>query len=148
VSIYVLSKMRSTNEQKAHESDITLSLPNLILYFPSPGQLLARLEVRNIPSSTLTLSYEGQVLRSQTQALTRGLVGRILGPTYSGEGGVLSYPGIKLSASSRAGSSSREDQVDSITILPKEEGILPQVVTLTKVVVHVRLLSLYRMFSS
>jgi hypothetical protein len=70
-------------------------------------------------------------------------VGRILGPTYSGDGGVLSYPGIKLSAPSsfKAGSNtSREDVIESITVLPKDEGILPQVISLIKVVVHVRLL--------
>jgi hypothetical protein len=59
-----------------------------------------------------------------------------LGPTY-GDGSVLSYPGIKLSASSK-GVTSRDDLVDTITVLPKEEGILPQVIALTKVVVHVR----------
>jgi hypothetical protein len=63
-------------------------------------------------------------------------VGRVLGPTY-GDGCVLSYPGIKLSASSK-GVTSRDDLVDTITILPKEEGVLPQVISLTKVVVHVR----------
>jgi len=130
------------NSQKAHESDITLTLPHLILYFPSPAQLLARLEIRNIPSSNLTLSYENQVLRSPTQALTRGLVGRVLGPTYSGEGGALSYPGIKLSASSSKPTASREDTVETIIILPKEEGVVPPVISLTKVVVHVRPLPL------
>lgn len=103
---------------------------------------MARLEIRNIPSSKLTLSYENQVLRSPTQALTRGLVGRVLGPTYSGEGGLLSYPGITLSASSSKSTASRDDQVERITILPKDEGILPPVISLTKVVVHVRLRSL------
>jgi len=63
-------------------------------------------------------------------------VGRVLGPTY-GDGSVLSYPGIKLSASSK-GMTSRDDLVDTITILPKEEGVLPHVITLTKVVVQVR----------
>lgn len=71
-----------------------------------------------------------------SQALTRGLVGRVLGPTY-GDGSVLSYPGIKLSASSK-GATSRDDLVDTIIVLPKEEGILPQVISLTKVIVHVR----------
>jgi len=93
------------------------------------------LEVRDIPASSLTLSYENQVLRSTSQALTRGLVGRILGPTY-GDGSVLSYPGIKLSASSK-GVASRDDLLDTITILPKEEGVLPQVISLTKVVIRV-----------
>ena len=65
-------------------------------------------------------------------------MGRVLGPTY-GDGNVLSYPGIKLSASSKAGGSHREDQVESITILPKEEGVLPPIISLTKVVVHVSL---------
>jgi hypothetical protein len=63
-------------------------------------------------------------------------VGKVLGPTY-GDGSVLSYPGIKLSASSK-GVASREDQVDSITVLPKEEGVLPQVISLNMVVIHVR----------
>jgi hypothetical protein len=76
------------------------------------------------------------VLRSTSQALTRALVGRVLGPTY-GDGSILSYPGIKLSASSK-GVTSRDDLVDTITILPKEEGVLPQVIPLTKVIVHVR----------
>ena len=58
-----------------------------------------------------------------------------MGPTY-GDGSVLSYPGIKLSASSK-GVTSRDDLVDAITILPKEEGVLPQVISLTKVIVHV-----------
>jgi hypothetical protein len=63
-------------------------------------------------------------------------VGRVLGPTF-GDGSVLSYPGIKLSASSK-GVTSRDDLVDTITVLPKEEGVLPQVISLTKVIVHVR----------
>jgi hypothetical protein len=63
-------------------------------------------------------------------------VGRVLGPTY-GDGSILSYPGIKLSASSK-GVTSRDDLVDTITVLPKEEGVLPQVISLTRVVVHVR----------
>jgi hypothetical protein len=63
-------------------------------------------------------------------------VGKILGPTY-GDGSVLSYPGIKLSASSK-GVASREDLVDTITVLPKEEGVLPQVISLIKVVILVR----------
>ena len=67
------------------------------------------------------------------------LVGRVLGPTYSGDGGVLSYPGIQLAGPQSNGSSSntREEKIESITILPKEEGALPQVISLTKAVVHV-----------
>lgn len=117
---------------------MTITLPNLVLYFPHPSQRLARLEVRGISTSTLTLSYENHVLRSPTQALTRGLVGRVLGPTYSGDGGVLSYPGIRLAGPQLNGSSSntREEKIESITVLPKEEGVLPQVTSLTKAVVQ------------
>jgi hypothetical protein len=63
-------------------------------------------------------------------------VGKVLGPTY-GDGSVLSYPGIKLSASSK-GVASRDDLVDTITVLPREDGIIPRVISLNKVVIHVR----------
>jgi hypothetical protein len=78
-------------------------------------------------------------LRSANQPLTRGVVGRTLGPTY-GDGGVLSYPGIRLSTSTTEGKGpTRDDKIETITILPKEEDVLPSAISLTKVDVHVGL---------
>jgi hypothetical protein len=51
----------------------------------------------------------------------------------------LSYPGIRLAGPLSNGSSSntREEKIESITVIPKEEGVLPQVISLSKAVVHV-----------
>lgn len=120
---WMLGKGQSADKgQKAHTSDLTLSLPHLTLYFPHPAQQLSLLKINAIPSSTLTLSYEDQVLHSSTQALTRGVIGRVLGPTHSGNSGSLVYPGIKLEVATSQRPSSRDDKIETLTVLAREQG--------------------------
>lgn len=123
---------------------------NLTLYFPHPSQRLSLLRITSIPSSSLTLAFEKQVLHSSSQALSRGVVGRVLGPTYSsgtGSRNSLVYPGIKLdvlspaSGAAAGGGGGRDDRVDSVTVVPTDEGVLPPISPLQSVTVLVSLSS-------
>ena len=128
--------------QKAQSSDITLTLPNLTLYFPHPEQRLSLLKITSISTSKLTLSLEDQVLHSSSQPLTRGVVGRVLGPTYSGDGTSLVYPGIKFEITSPGSGSAgkRDDRVESVTVITKDEaGTLPEIIPLQGVTILVSL---------
>lgn len=123
--------------QKAHTSDVVVTLPCLTLYFPQPNQQLALIKITTSSGSRLTLSYENQVLLSSSQSLTRGVVGRVLGPTTSGDGGSLSYPGIDFRLNTPHGGSSRDDHVESLTVLPEDEDRLPEITPLRSVTIQV-----------
>lgn len=139
--IYTFYNAELMRGQKAHTSDITLSLPSLTLYFPHPEQRLSLLKIISIPNSALILSYGDQVLHSSNQALTRGVVGRVLGPTYSGEGSSLVYPGVEFETTPPASgvTGKREDRIESMTIVTKDEGgMLPVINPLQSVTIQVR----------
>lgn len=81
----------------------------------------------------LTLKYDHHVLCAprasggSEQKLTRGLVGKVLGPTYDSKGvvGELRYPGISFCVGGKkGGSGDREDVVDQVVVCPKDgEGV-------------------------
>lgn len=80
------------------------------------------------------------MLHSSSQSLTRGVVGRVLGPTYSGDGTSLVYPGIKFEVTSHAPGSAgkRDDKVESLTVTTKDEsGALPEITPLHSVTILV-----------
>ena len=109
-------------------------LPFLSLYFPSsPTQHLELIRISGISpadsqhpgSRSCNLTYDSgrQVLLSKSQSLTRGVIGRLLGPTYAAQGAVLEYPGVHFTLSPAvAGSSGREDSVQSIDVKPKADS--------------------------
>ena len=67
-------------------------------------------------------------------------MGRVLGPTYSGDGTSLVYPGIKFDISSQGPGSTgkRDDRVESLTVITKDEaGTLPEITPLHSVTILV-----------
>ncbi|WVQ72462.1 hypothetical protein IAR50_002014 [Cryptococcus sp. DSM 104548] len=113
----------SWDSEKPHKSDIIIHLPSLTLYFPAPLQRLTLISFPLLSTSTLTLTYETQVLASPGQPLTRAKVGRILGPTLVNEGKDLVFPGVKfeMNATSSSGSG-RDDVVEKLEVTAKDEG--------------------------
>jgi hypothetical protein len=126
--------------QAPHTSAVVIHIPYVSLYFPpSATQHLTLIRLPNIdgsqPSNSTdsqsvrcNLTYDGgqQVLASKTIKLTRGVVGRVLGPTYAAQGTTLDYPGVSFTlASSAAGKAGRDDMVQSIDVMPKEDQAGP-----------------------
>lgn len=122
-----------TDKQQPHMSPIVIHLPHLTLYFPpSATQALAEITLSNFATQPLTLTYDAHVLCSPTTdssrpqtALTRGLVGRVLGPTYDSKGsaGQLVYPGIAFHVGGRKGISGGRDEVmDKVVISAKDDS--------------------------
>ncbi|ODO09809.1 hypothetical protein I350_02026 [Cryptococcus amylolentus CBS 6273] len=111
----------SWDSENPHKSAIIIHLPSLTLYFPAPLQRLALISFPSLSASTLTLTYETQVLASPGQPLTRAKVGRILGPTLVNEGKDLVFPGVKfeMSATSTSGSG-RDDAADKLEVSAKD----------------------------
>ena len=100
-----------------------MSLPSLQLYFPSsPHQALALISLPDIPKSSQTLSYESAVLASRSTSLTRGQVGKVLGPTYAGSTAKLAYPGIAFDLE---GSGGRDDIVRKVSVMPRSGDVKP-----------------------
>lgn len=128
---------RKLTTQAPHTSAVVIHIPHISLYFPcSPTQHLALIRLPDINLSSATssaslgihrrnLTYDNgkQVLSSRTHTLTRGVVGRVLGPTYAAQGASLDYPGISftLATSEGAGRSGRDDVVQSLDVKPKQE---------------------------
>lgn len=114
-----------------------IHLPHLTLYFPpSATQVLARIVLSDLQG--VHIRYETHVLSSPGRpgiTLRRGLVGKVLGPTYeSGSAGDLVYPGVSfqlrcqaLDAGAQADSANpagiggvgRDEVVERIVLVPK-----------------------------
>lgn len=128
---------RKLTTQAPHTSAMVIHIPHISLFFPySLTQHLALIRLPDIHTSAATssalpghhpcnLTYDDgkQVLSSKTHTLTRGVVGRVLGPTYAAQGANLDYPGISftLATSGAASGSGRDDVVQSLDVKPKEE---------------------------
>lgn len=99
----------------------------------------------------LTLKYDNQVLCAprasggSEQKITRGLVGKTLGPTYDVKGSVgeLMYPGISFHiGGKKGGGGDREDVVDEVIVCPKdgetvEKGLTSCIIMVSLVVIIV-----------
>lgn len=111
--------------QNPHKSAVTVHCGPLALYFPpSRDQRLALIQVGGLDNSQLSITYEGEVLASPSRPLTRAGVARALGPTYAGDGAArLSYPGVSFELSAKG---VRDDVVASLSITPREDGVLPK----------------------
>ena len=116
-----------------------ISLPHLTLYFPaSRYQVLALISLPDLPDSSLSLEYEDVTLSAPKTVLTRGKVGKILGPTYAGTNGKLSYPGISFELVASNTGNGRDDVVSSMMIVPKSETEGPKLISpLESCTIHV-----------
>lgn len=124
-----------TRRQNAPKSAVTVHAGAVTLLFPSSReQRLSLIHVALDTSSPLSITYEGVVLASRSHPLTRSGVARALGPTYAADGAQrLAYPGVTFELSG----SGREDAVVSLSVAPREEGVLPSIEPLLKCTIQV-----------
>jgi len=62
------------------------------------------------------------VLASRSTSLTRGQVGKVLGPTYAGSTAKLTYPGIAFDLEGNGG---RDDVVRKVSVMPRSGEVKP-----------------------
>lgn len=97
---------------------MTVHAGPLALLFPSPSQRLAHIVVADLPTTDVTLTYEGTVLASPSHPLTRAGVAYALGPTFNDGTQRLAYPGLALEVA--AGGGGRDDRVTSVSVMPRD----------------------------
>lgn len=90
--------------------------PVALLFPPGRRQRLSHIHVSDLGKTTLT--YEGKVLTSASQPLTRAGVAFALGPTYGDSAERLAYPGVSFQLANSGG---RDDRVSSVSVTPRDD---------------------------
>lgn len=90
--------------------------PVALLFPPGRHQRLSHIRVGDLGGTTLT--YEGTVLASPSNPLTRAGVAFALGPTYGDGAEQLAYPGVYFEVDSAGG---RDDRVSSVSVIPRDD---------------------------
>jgi hypothetical protein len=114
----------------------------LTLYFAADSQLLTTITLTDLATARLglALTYDTHLLCSSSQKLTRGLVGKVLGPTYDSKGsrGELVYPGVSFSVAGKS-AGGRDEVVDKVVISTKNgETVVPDGVLSCMIIVSFR----------
>lgn len=101
----------------------------MTLHFAADSQLLTTITLTDLATARLGLSltYDTHLLCSSSQKLTRGLIGKVLGPTYDSKGskGELVYPGVAFSVAGQP-AGGRDEVVDKVVVSTKDgETVIP-----------------------